>query len=640
MNIKSVHIKNFRAIQNELLYFDKLTALIGPNGSGKSSFLYALDSFFNNTTIKESDFYNNDTNQEITITITFENISENIKTEFKKYIKNNELKIEKVIIIKDNKIEQNYHGLSWQIEEFYKIKNASNKNETMQKYDVIKLKYPNLEQNCKSKKGVLDALDKYEEDNMDACTLVRDDAKMFEYTTVGISYINDHIQFIHIPAVHDAEKEATESTRSRLSQLVDIAVRNKLEQNEEFKELKEEFQSQIIDNIKNNNQLSELSNALTVRMNEFAMNSKIDISFEDMNFKISLPSVIVNMVEDGYKSLVKNTGHGLQRIFIMTILQAIYKHEESDKKDIKESTTLVLGIDEPELYQHPNRQRHMYKILCQLTNEQNLTYNLQMVYNTHSSHFVGINIINQIRIIRKIQHDNTRSTKIINVKLGELVDKLNKINKSDFSVDNVIARLHSIETHWIKEGFFSKGVVLVEGDSDRAAIIETAKLSDIDFDDQDVSIIPCHTKNDLGKALTIFRELKIPAYVIWDNDHKIAKPESSKEDIKKIIDNNCNASKFNKMLLKLLGASEEDFPVHVADNYACFNNNLETMFEESVGEQFEKLKKNVSSENIGVKKIFKNPVTISQFFNKLDEQDIAVPIMLKNIIDKINNLTS
>ena len=102
MNIKSVHIKNFRAIQNELLYFDKLTALIGPNGSGKSSFLYALDSFFNNTTIKESDFYNNDTNQEITITITFENISENTKTEFKKYIKNNELKIEKVIIVKDD----------------------------------------------------------------------------------------------------------------------------------------------------------------------------------------------------------------------------------------------------------------------------------------------------------------------------------------------------------------------------------------------------------------------------------------------------------------------------------------------------------------------------------------------------------
>ena len=61
-----------------------------------------------------------------------------------------------------------------------------------------------------------------------------------------------------------------------------------------------------------------------------------------------------------------------------------------------------------------------------ITNEQNLTYNLQIVYNTHSSHFVGINIINQIRIIKKIHHDNTRSTKIINVKLGELVDKLNK----------------------------------------------------------------------------------------------------------------------------------------------------------------------------------------------------------------------
>ena len=83
-------------------------------------------------------------------------------------------------------------------------------------------------------------------------------------------------------------------------------------------------------------------------------------------------------------------------------------------------------------------------------------------------------------------------------------------------------------------------------------------------------------------------------------------------------------------------------PVHVTDNYACFNNNLEikTVFEESVGEQFEKLKREVSSENISVKKIFKNPVTISQFFNKLDEQNIAVPIILKNIIDKIDNLTS
>lgn len=48
MIIKSVQVKNFRSIKDEILQCDKLTALVGANGSGKPSFLRAIELFYSN----------------------------------------------------------------------------------------------------------------------------------------------------------------------------------------------------------------------------------------------------------------------------------------------------------------------------------------------------------------------------------------------------------------------------------------------------------------------------------------------------------------------------------------------------------------------------------------------------------------
>lgn len=47
MKIKSVRIKNFRALKDVSIPFDSITTFIGPNGAGKSTVLRALDWFFN-----------------------------------------------------------------------------------------------------------------------------------------------------------------------------------------------------------------------------------------------------------------------------------------------------------------------------------------------------------------------------------------------------------------------------------------------------------------------------------------------------------------------------------------------------------------------------------------------------------------
>ena len=95
MIIESMHVKNFRSILDETLTFDKLTALVGTNGSGKSTFLRAFELFYSTSPKFDiEDFYNSDTSREVTIAVTFEELSEPAKEKFKSYIQGDSLTVE------------------------------------------------------------------------------------------------------------------------------------------------------------------------------------------------------------------------------------------------------------------------------------------------------------------------------------------------------------------------------------------------------------------------------------------------------------------------------------------------------------------------------------------------------------------
>ena len=152
-------------------------------------------------------------------------------------------------------------------------------------------------------------------------------------------------------------------------------------------------------------------------------------------------------------------------------------------------------------------------------------------------------------------------------------------------------------TPWMNEGFFADTVVLVEGESDRAAILGAAKSMNYDFNSLGVTIIPCSGKTNLDRPLVIFRQLGIPVYVVWDGDHgsSDAKPES------------------NRLLLRLLSQPEQDGPAFIGDSYACFKVNLEKTLETEVGKDlFERLLSKAQQEYGIAKKnrARKNPAVI------------------------------
>ena len=130
-------------------------------------------------------------------------------------------------------------------------------------------------------------------------------------------------------------------------------------------------------------------------------------------------------MEDDYGSRVERTGHGLQRAFIITMLQHLdairYVEPEPEDGDSEgaESDTkansyqlpnLVLAIEEPELYQHPSRQRHLASVLLNLETGAipGVAKSTQVIYATHSPLFVGLDRFDQIRVLRKVPGEDSK----------------------------------------------------------------------------------------------------------------------------------------------------------------------------------------------------------------------------------------
>ena len=580
MRVKCIRVKNFRSIRDETLEFNSLTALVGANGSGKSSFLHSLQLFqAKQPRITTDDFYKKNTDEDIVFAITFSNLSDSAKKEFSEYLSNEELTVKRRFTLKDDKIESMYHGLKLQNQNFKEIRECAKAGNAKEKYNKLRKRgdYSKLPE-WESKDKAMTQLCEWEKEYPEKCKRIEDDGKFFGFGKVGSGQLGKYVNFLYIPAVRDASLDANEGKDSALKELMDILIRKSLGQKEEVKSFQKEVKDGYDQLFKKNSskEISDLSESLTETLNRYVPDVKIHLSLKTENFELKLPSATVNLIEDDYKSTVERTGHGLQRAFIITILQYLSSINPNNGIELSDTPTLVLIIEEPELYQHPNRQRHLSEICFKLSEMQpsRNSSQTQVVYSTHSPYFVELDRIQNIRLLQKtiIDKDDPKATKIFSTNLESLADKLNELHGRKHTSSNITSLLNVIRNPWVNEGFFSKVAVLVEGDSDRAAVLGAARCLGKDLESMGISVIPCSGKNNLDKPAIIFCMLKIPTYVIWDNDKK----DKGNNDLEK---------KTNRILLKIHGEPEEDFPHHVKPSHACLEGTLENMLQKEIGSE-------------------------------------------------------
>ena len=560
MMLKSIHIENYRSVRDASLDCDGLTALVGANGSGKSSLLRAIDLFFaEKPALTEEDYYDRRTESAIRLTATFGNLSDSAKAQFGDYVANGELAVVRILEWDSRKRSIPCHGIRVQNPDFAPI--YGRKKGAKQVYEELLAKdgYADFPK-WTNHEEVTACLRRWEADNPDRLEDALDDGGFF---TRDRGFPDRFVRLLYVEPVRDAAED-TQERNSALAQLMDVAVRSSLMANENIRKFTEGVQSKYNKLMLSSGQkeLNKLGKSMTRTVRQFVPGAEVDLSWRQTELDIGLPAARINLEEDGFPSAVGRAGHGLQRVFIMSMLQHLSEAQAGMEADATELPALLLVIDEPELFQHPNRQRHMSQVLLSLASGgiSGASSRTQVVYSTHSPHFVGIDRLDQVRLVRKKAPDGSdepKTTGISSSSIGAIASYLAAIPKHRRDTgDELARRLQIIMTPVINEGFFADAVMLVEGESDRAALVAVADEMGCSLERGGVSVIPCGGKGNLSGPAAVFAHLDIPLYVVWDADRgKIGE-------------------RLNSVLLSVMGQPPENPLQPVSDTFACLDNDM------------------------------------------------------------------
>lgn len=646
MDIQQIHVKNYRCLKDTVVEIDDMTSLIGPNGSGKSSIIDALELFYDtNASYSKDDFYNEDFEKNISIRVTFGNLSKQAKDDFSQYISGDTLSVEKVLGFPDNKSNQTYHGSRPINPDFDAFRDASGQS-LRKEYEKLKENgYPSLPEYTNKSEGE-DNLKDWESAHPEECERRREETQFFGYSDVGRAGLEEYTKFISIPAVKHASEEASDTRNSGLTQLMDMAVRSRLSENNEIDELQSQtenkFESLVRDESKS--RLKTLEEDLSKSIGTFAPGVEVQIDWVTEGLvDIDMPDADIDLVEDGYPSKVENAGHGSQRAFIITLLQELTlrgeEKEEGSNTDDDDFITpsLVLAIEEPELYQHPDRQRHLRDILSTFEDHgiAGAAKSVQVIYSTHSPLMVDIERFDDIRSLEKTSEDpsapkNTDVSRSSLIELARRAEEIEQVPSDTFSAESVRARLEAIMTPWINEGFFADRVILVEGLQDRAAFVGYAENIGLNLSSEGIAIIPCNGKSKLGWPAMILRDLGKSVYVVFDSDKH--KPNNESDENKH--------TKPNHRLQRIFNEDQiVDWPSGIYDEYACFEEDLNSKIIDSLGEKNYTMFLESACEKFGYPEVSrgeKNPVVMSEVFSLAEDDGLEIDF-IEEIFNKADS---
>jgi len=651
MIIRSVRVQNFRSLKDVTLDCEALTVLVGPNDSGKSSLLRALELFyFPAARYTEEDYYDRDTSKPIRITVSFSDLEEKEVQLYAPYVDSGSLSVEKELEWPANRTSQKYYGKRLQNPDFLSVRASGTAPEARTEYgELRKRKEYEALPNVNTKKEIEAALASWESAHVDKCERTRDDGQFFGYTEVGGALLKRFTRFVPVPAVREAAEDATEGKGSAISEILDIVVRNKIASNDAFTGLQDAFGKQYAEVIGSVGQsiLLGLQSDLSETLQRYIKDSSIEVEWNtEQTVEVPVPLATVRLVKDSFSCSVERMGHGAQRVFIMTLLEYLALQQVNTEEDLEPTDTegahpdasvgasrfgpcVILGIEEPELYQHPSRGRYLAKVLLRLTTGSipGLKGRMQILYSTHSPLFVDIDRFDEIRRLSKVglQVGEPGVTQVYRTTLEQVASELASVREQiggTYKTEALRSRLSSIMSSQVNEGFFSNAVVLVEGEEDKMVLLQTARNMGRELEDMGVSVIPAGGKSSMDKLVVIFRRIGIPVYAVWDNDEGEQNPQL----------------RANHILLKLFGSNIEDYPSKIERNFACFEGNIERVLRvELGGSTFDNLLQQLQAEfNL---KRRKNPLVLGMILEKAYAEGKRSPT-LEKIIEGIIKLVA
>lgn len=639
MKLKWVHIKNYRSCKDVRIDIGPMQALVGANNAGKSSIIRSLDFLFNPSTTKvdEETFWNGDTELQIWVEAFFNELSEAEK--------------------KDDKLkpflrpDDTFHiarSATWKIEEPEEEASptADGKPVISQHFCKPMPIYEWLQEGQISGKNITewwknkDELKVGDADFLDYVGTIKPGVGVWKEKTK--EFIENHLSiddfedawndnpqgyagvlkgtlphFIFVPAVRDITDEAKVTKTNPFGKLLYAVLESVTAQQKAELETTLEGLQKRLNRIGGDERLEGIvktEKKLNDVLKEY-MACDLEIEFQSPSVETLLTTPQL-FADDGFRNMVTNKGHGLQRAIIFSILRC-YSELVTGSGE-KKKKPMIFAVEEPELYMHPQAQRNIRRVFRGIADKDD-----QVIFSTHSSLLLDVAYFDEVIRVESVQEEIDEKDTVKSVVWQLPIEAMIKDLKARHGVDATDDSIRELYSHAYhpnrSEGFFAKSIILVEGATEQYALPIYAETAGHPLDQLNISVVDSGGKGTMDRLYRIFNELGIPCFMLFDYDKN--------NGDKKIVDKSVE-------LLRLLGeATDPPDAILIHDNVACFPNKWETDLASEIPD-VEDLTAG-AKKDMGLHGDSGKPLIARYIAKKLTSQDPPiVPVSIQSILEK------
>lgn len=631
MIIEQIQVSNFRSFDNCTVDLGGIQAIVGRNNVGKSNLLKAINLFMeaSKRLLSEDCFHHHNTDDPIRIRLCFTDLNEWEKQQFQGWLYGDDTLIVERVFKKTGEDDYDISRAAIVKEpepEWLKKSeiNGDNIDEWWPNQDDLTVNGLDFGGQLGTSKPLVgeweDAAEEFVEEHREALPFEekrRHNPKGYKGVLKGALP-----EFILVPAVREMSEASKITKSSPFGQLIhsvlsrieedrkdDVRdrigeVEGLLNRGEDRLEAIEDFESDLNDAIKDINQVD------------------VEIAMEVPELDDLLETAEL-YAHDGTRTPVEDKGHGLQRSMIFTILRA-YSDLATEQGEETASKSRIFAFEEPEIYQHPQSQRTLLSVFREIADSGD-----QILYTTHSSHFVNVSRFDEVCIMRKDGADENFCTEPTQLGVDQMLEDLEARKGVEGTPEGMRNQYANAFDTGISEGFFADKVVIVEGQSEKYILPIYARLLDYDFDRQNVAVVYGGGKGQLDRLLRIFAGFDIPTYLIFDGDKN--------NDDNQITDKTLELLRLMNQEVQKVTQLEDQ----IEDTFAVWGSKLETVLQQEI-DQYDALAQEVRDHWGPVGKPLRHRFMAVQIEKKVSKGEAQpedlVPPSIREVIEKIRVL--
>ncbi len=240
--------------------------------------------------------------------------------------------------------------------------------------------------------------------------------------------------------------------------------------------------------------------------------------------KVLKPSFNVEM-SSNIRTSVQNQGTGMVRAAVFGMLR--FRQKWLSKKEDETARSLIICFEEPEIYLHPSAANQMRDAIYDLSSSTS-----QIIASTHSPFIIDIS-----RKPRQVLNRLSENGSSVVSKAFSVTDAFKTLQGEDKDYVKMLLKIDD----YIARAFFTKNIVIVEGDTEDILIRETlSRLPKEDFLKivSNFEVIKARGKATIIGLVKYLTSMGLKPLVVHDRDNGVEGAEKFNEPISQALNGN------------------------------------------------------------------------------------------------------